>query len=102
MSKGVRQDYFGVFRAFSPRELRGILEEAGMNVVRIGGLGSLANFCGKGVVERVLADETLLDEFLDLCDRFDREILPGGPGTVQRAGLVAVAERAVEAGVDDR
>jgi hypothetical protein len=41
----------------------------------------------------VLNDNALLDEFLNLCERFDQEILPDGPGTKQRAGLIAVAER---------
>jgi len=93
MSRGCTEDYFGGFRAFLPGELRDILEQAGMRVLRIGGLGSLANLCGKEVVERVFGDEALFEEFLELCERFDREILPAGPGTRQRAGLIAVAER---------
>jgi hypothetical protein len=43
------------------------------------------------VVERVCQDQTLFQDFLDLCERFDREVLPEGPGTRQRAGLIAVA-----------
>ena len=39
-------------------------------------------------------DENLLRLFLDLCERFDHEISPDGPGTRQRVGLLAVAERA--------
>ena len=85
--------YFGTFRAFLPGELRGILEGAGLRVLRVGGLGSLANLCGKEAVGRALENEGLLQEFLDLCERFDREILPDGPGTRQRAGLIAVGER---------
>jgi ubiquinone/menaquinone biosynthesis C-methylase UbiE len=87
------QDYFGAFMAFLPSELRKILERAGMRVLRVGGLGSLANLCGKETVQKILKDQTLFQEFLDLCERFDREVLPDGPGTCQRAGLIAVAER---------
>ena len=65
-----------------------------MRVLRVGGLGSLANLCGKETVERVLKNEDLFQEFLDLCEYFDREILPHGPGTRQRSGMIAVAERA--------
>jgi hypothetical protein len=36
-------------------------------------------------------DEALFAAFLDLGERFDREVLPDGPGTRQRAGLIAVA-----------
>jgi len=92
LSKGVTQDYFGAFRAFMPGELRSLLEEAGMRVLRCGGgLGTLANFCGSEAVEQVCQDEALFQDFLDLCERFDREVLPGGPGTRQRAGLIAAA-----------
>jgi len=93
LSKGCTEDYFGVFKAFLPGELRRILEQAGMKVLRIGGLGSLANLCGREAIERVLRNEALFQEFLELCDRFDREILLEGPGARQRAGLIAVAER---------
>lgn len=96
LSKGMTQDYFGALKAFLPGELRGILETAGMRVLRCGGLGSLALLCGQETVERVLQDEELFSRFVDLCDRFDKEILPDGPGTRQRAGLFAVAEPMVE------
>ncbi len=91
LSKGVTQDYFPGFRAFLPGELRTLLEEAGMRVLRCGGLGTLANFCGPEAVEQVCQDEALFQDFVDLCERFDREVLPNGPGTRQRAGLIAVA-----------
>jgi SAM-dependent methyltransferase len=93
LAKGMTQDYMGAFKAFLPGELRGLLEAAGLRVLRVGGLGSLAFLCGQDTVERVLADEDLFEEFVDICERYDREILPGGPGTRQRAGLIAVAER---------
>ena len=60
LSRGVTQNYFPGFRAFLPVELRTLLEEAGMRVLRCGGLGTLANFCGPEAVERVCQDEALL------------------------------------------
>ena len=92
LTKGLTQDYLGAFKAFLPSELRKISEHAGMRVLRVGGLGSLANLCGREALERVLSDEALFQK--ELCERFDNEILPEGPGTRQRAGLIAVAERA--------
>jgi SAM-dependent methyltransferase len=92
LTKGLTRDYFGTFKAFLTNELRRILEHAGMRIVRIGGLGSLANLCGKETIDRVLSNESLFQEFLGLCERFDGEILPEGVGTRQRAGLIAVAE----------
>lgn len=91
LARGATQDYFGTLKAFLPHELRTALEEAGMQVVRCGGLGSLANLCGPETVAQALQDEALFQEFLDLCERYDREVLPNGPGTRERAGLIAVA-----------
>jgi ubiquinone/menaquinone biosynthesis C-methylase UbiE len=87
------QSYFGTLRAFLPHELRRFFEGLGWRVLRCGGLGSLANLCGKDTVERVLQDQSIFTEFVNLCERFDTETLPDGPGTRQRAGLIAVAER---------
>lgn len=94
LSKGMTQDYMGAFKAFLPDELRSILKQQGMRVVRCGGLGTLARLCGKETVKQALEDKTLFKTFLDLCERFDTEILPEGPGTRQRAGLIAVAKPA--------
>lgn len=91
LAEGMTQNYMGVMRAFLPAELRAILEKAGMRVLRCGGLGSLSGLCGEEVTQRVLADKRLLETFLDLNERFDNEVLPDGPGTSQRAGLLAVA-----------
>ncbi len=92
LSKGCEQDYFGAFKAFLPEELENCLKKANMNVLRIGGIGSLANFCGQKVVDKVSENKKLFEEFLDLCEKYDKEILPNGPGTKNRAGLIAVAE----------
>lgn len=93
LTKGLTQDYFGPFKAFLPNELRKTLEHADMRIIRIGGLGSLTNLCGREALEQVLRNKALFQRFLDLCEHFDKEILPEGPGTKQRAGLIAVAER---------
>jgi SAM-dependent methyltransferase len=93
LAEGVTQNYLGSLKAFLPAELRGILESAGMEVLRCGGLGSLAGLCDPQTLRAVAEDGVLLESFLAMCERFDREILPEGPGTRQRAGLIAVARR---------
>lgn len=92
LSKGLTQDYLGTFKAFLPGEISRVLEKNSMKVLRCTGLGSLAGLCDKEVIEEVQKNENLLEEFLNLCERFDLEIMPGGPGTRQRAGLIAVGE----------
>ena len=80
-------------RAFLPAELKSQLEAQGMTVLRAGGLGSLAHLCGANFVDGVLASPDRVEPFLDECDRFDRDILPDGPGTYDDTGLIAVARR---------
>ena len=93
LSKGMTQDYCGPLKAFTPDELRAILEKEGMRVTRCGGMGTLANLCGNETVQKALADKTLFEEFVELCEQYDQRILPGGTGTRQRAGLIAVGLR---------
>ena len=66
----------------------------GLYVERVGGLGSLSLLAGREAVRQAAADESLMQRFVELADRFDREIMPQGPGTRQRAGLIAVGHRA--------
>jgi len=93
LAKGTTQDYVGALCAFLPGELRALLTSAGFRPLRVGGLGSLAQLCGQKAVAQACADPAVLNQFVDLCERFDIEILPDGPGTWQRAGLIAVAAR---------
>ena len=93
LAEGVTQNYLGSLKAFLPAELRRILESEGMRVLRCGGLGSLAGLCDPEALRRAANETVLLESFLAMCERFDREILPEGPGTRQRAGLIAVAQR---------
>jgi hypothetical protein len=93
LTRGYIQDYLAAMQAFLPDEIAAILRRAGMDVLRCGGLGSLAGLCAPETIDGVLGDTGLFQEFVTLCDDFDRRVLPGGPGTFQRAGLIAVAGR---------
>ncbi len=92
LAKGSTQDYFGILKAFTHPELKTILERSGMRILRLGGLGSLSEQFKNELIERIFNDETLLKEFLDLAERFDKELFPEGRGTHNRCGLIAVAE----------
>jgi SAM-dependent methyltransferase len=96
LAEGMTQNYMGALKAFLPGELTTILEESGMQALRCGGLGSLAGFCGPEVLAQVAKDDDLFQSFLDICEKFDAEILPCGPGTRLRAGLIAAACRTEE------
>jgi hypothetical protein len=93
LTAGLTQNYMGALKAFLPGELTRFLKAAGMEVLRCGGLGSLAGLCDRETTTLVSREDSLLESFLDMCEQFDSDILPGGPGTRQRAGLMAVARR---------
>jgi SAM-dependent methyltransferase len=93
LSEGLTQNYFGPLKAFLPGQLADILENADMQVLRCGGLGSLAGLCAQETLAQVSNDPGLLEAFLSACERFDIDLLPSGPGTRLRAGLIAVACR---------
>jgi len=85
--------YFGTLQSFLPDELAALIKKHGFRVNQCHALGSLANLCGQGTVDAALKHRGAMEEFLNLCEHFDKEIMPGGPGTKQRAGLIAVAYR---------
>ncbi|MEX2681601.1 MAG: class I SAM-dependent methyltransferase [Candidatus Sigynarchaeota archaeon] len=93
LSKGCTQDYFGAFKAFLPAELKQLLENEGMVVTKCKGLGTLALLCSEAALKKVAKDAGLKVKFLDLCEVYDEKMLPGGFGTRQRAGLLAIGTR---------
>lgn len=85
--------YQGPMKAFLAAELQAILEDADLKILRVGGLGSLVNMCSQKAVDRACEQVKVLEEFVTLCERFDLEILPDGPGTSTGPGLIGVARR---------
>ena len=93
LTEGLTQNYLGALKAFVPGELKSLLERCGMKVLRCGGLASLAAFCDPLAVERALSNTEVFKSFLSICEQVDKELMPDRPGTRQRAGLIAVAQR---------
>jgi SAM-dependent methyltransferase len=92
-NKKIVPGYFGTLQAYLPAELAALIEANGFSVKACRGLGSLANLAGKDTTDFVKRNRRAMETFLDLCEDYDRNVMPGGPGTKQRAGLIAIAER---------
>jgi ubiquinone/menaquinone biosynthesis C-methylase UbiE len=86
------KEYFGTLKSFLPNELKAQIETNGLIVSEVRAVGSLANLSAK-VVDKILKDPHLLEKFLNLCEDYDTRVDPMGPGTRQRAGLIAIARR---------
>lgn len=93
MVKGCTNDYLGPIKAFLPEELKAIFENEGMKIERLTSIGSLSNHCGKLFIDNLVDKPKLLAEFIELCDKFDKEICPNSIGSSQRAGLIIVANK---------
>jgi len=87
-----KQFGLAAMRTFSADELRGTLERAGMRILRIGGVGSLESLCEEATLNLVKSNEFLFKEFVELCDQFDKRVLPDGSGAPNDTGLVCTAE----------
>ncbi|NLO09505.1 MAG: class I SAM-dependent methyltransferase [Clostridiales bacterium] len=91
--KGCTNDYLGPIKAFTIEELRSIFEDEGMRIDRLTSIGSLSNHCGKEFIDSIISNIKLFDEYIDLCDRYDKEICSDSIGSAQRAGIIIVASK---------
>lgn len=92
LAGGCTQGYLGTIRAYTRDELAERIQGLGLRVIRCTGLGSLVGLIEPDRVQEICASDKF-EEFIRYSERFDLEMLPDGPGTRQRAGLIAVAER---------
>ncbi|MGP0583487.1 class I SAM-dependent methyltransferase [Paenibacillus timonensis] len=86
-----------MFKAYSPKEIEEELRTNGMEVKTARSLGTLSHLYllhlrNSNVTLDEMESETLI-QFIDLCERYDIEIMPNGPGSFRRSGIIAVAEK---------
>jgi len=88
-------------KAYSPEELTQILEQNDMLVKECRSIGSLTHLYlfhlyrqgDQSTTSGMLNALAEQSDFVDLCDQFDRILMPHGMGSFRRAGLLAVAEK---------
>jgi SAM-dependent methyltransferase len=85
--------YFGTLQAFTFQDLKELLRHYPVTIKRLTGLGSLTSLISSQALKRALDSDELYLMFLDKCEYFDLHILPEGPGTKQRAGIIIVLEK---------
>ena len=89
------------FKAYGVEELKGVLQENGMNILECRSIGSLTQMYLLHLYRRYPAEivhekinEISNDaQFLEMCDHFDRHVMPEGMGSFRRAGVFAIAEK---------
>ncbi len=88
-------------KAYGIDELRHALEKNGMKVLECRSIGSLTHLYLTHLYRQNAADDvhkkinaiSADKDFLELCDDFDRYVMPDGMGSFRRAGIFAAAEK---------
>lgn len=88
-------------KAYDPDELGSFLKRNGMDVLECRSIGSLTHLylmhLYRQKAAEVVHDEinaiSLDKEFIDICDYYDKNVMPFGMGSFRRAGLFAVAKK---------
>lgn len=93
----MRQSNPGLFpswHAFTPTEIRALLEDLGWHIERLSAPGSLARFVNPMLLTRLFADPNAYAEYLEFEERFDAD--PGvlGLGAFSAGGLLISARPA--------
>lgn len=86
-------------KAYTPKELRELLEDKGLEVRECRSVGSLTHLYlmhlyrafPESEVNKKINEISKDPEFIELCDYFDRYVMPEGPGSFRRAGVIAAA-----------
>lgn len=85
-----------IFKAFSPKEIKEELIANGMKVKLSRSIGTLSHLFllhlrnNEFRISEMKSE--ILNQFIDLCEQYDEEIMPDGPGSFRRSGIIAVAE----------
>jgi len=88
-------------KAYDIDELRDVLNKNGMNVLECRSIGSLTHLYLMHLYRQNDADDVSEKinaisadrEFLELCDYYDKYVMPAGMGSFRRAGIFAIAEK---------
>lgn len=86
-------------KAYTPKELREVLEGKGLTVDECRSVGSLTHLYlmhlyrayPEAEVNKRINEISKDPEFIELCDYYDRYVMPEGPGSFRRAGVIAAA-----------
>ncbi len=87
-------------KAYTPEELNDILEANGMHVLECRSIGSLTHLYLLHLYRQNESDDvrekinniSADNDFLELCDYYDKYVMPNGMGSFRRAGIFAIAE----------
>ena len=88
-------------KAYDTDELKDALVENGMNVLECHSIGSLTHLYLMHLYRQNTAEDvhkkineiSTDKDFLEICDYYDKHVMPNGMGSFRRAGIFAIAEK---------
>ena len=88
-------------KAYDTDELKDVLNKNGMNVLECHSIGSLTHLYLMHLYRQNTADDvhkkineiSTDKDFLEICDYYDKHVMPNGMGSFRRAGIFAIAEK---------
>ena len=88
-------------KAYDIDELKDMLEKNGMSVLECRSIGSLTHLYLMHLYRQNTAEDVHKKineissdmEFLEICDYYDKYVMPEGMGSFRRAGIFAIAEK---------
>ena len=88
-------------KAYDVEELRAVLGNNGMHVLECHSIGSLTHLYllhlyrqnSGDDVHKKLDEISTNNEFLEVCEYYDKYVMPNGMGSFRRAGIFAIAEK---------
>lgn len=88
-------------KAYDIDELRDVLNKNGMNVLECRSIGSLTHLYllhlyrqnSAQEVHKKINEISMDKKFLEICDYYDKYVMPNGMGSFRRAGIFAIAEK---------
>ena len=88
-------------KAFDVDELRNSLRQNGMDVLECRSIGSLTHLYlvhlyrqnDSSKVHEKINEISTQKDFLEICEYYDKHVMPNGMGSFRRAGIFAIAEK---------
>lgn len=91
--KHLQPTLFPSWHAFTPNEIKELLERKGCRVEKISAPGTLSRFVDTGLLKWLINNREAYESYLDFEEKYDSDINVLGIGTVGAGGLFVTAQK---------
>ncbi|MCL0070155.1 class I SAM-dependent methyltransferase [Dehalococcoidia bacterium] len=91
--KSLQPTLFPSWYAFTPSEIKELLERKGCRVEKISAPGTLTRFVDPELLKRLINDKEAYESYLDFEERYDSDMNVLGIGAIGAGGLLVTAQK---------